>query len=69
MSFAYAAIIVFRAIIFGVSWPGYASSFTAIIFFGGLQLISLGIIGEYLGRVLEEQRKRPKYIISQKINF
>lgn len=44
---------------------GWASLFVAIVFFGGIQLLSLGILGEYIGRLFKETKKRPKYIISE----
>lgn len=49
--------------------PGLSSTILIITFFSGLQLIGLGILGEYIGRIHEEVKKRPKYIISKKINI
>jgi glycosyltransferase involved in cell wall biosynthesis len=69
ISFIRGVYIMVRTIVDGVDLPGYASLFTAIVFFGGIQLISLGIIGEYLGRILEETRKRPLCIIDETINL
>lgn len=69
VSFVYTAYIVLRTFIYGRDVPGYASLLVAVLFFGGLQLMALGVIGEYLGRVLEEVRERPLYIINEKINF
>ncbi|MDR1194884.1 MAG: glycosyltransferase family 2 protein [Endomicrobium sp.] len=69
ISFVYGGYIVFRTVIHGVDVPGYASTFIAVLFFGGVQLICLGVIGEYLGRLLEETRNRPLYIVGEKINF
>ncbi len=49
--------------------PGWASIFVAVLFIGGVQLICIGILGEYLGRVYEETKGRPLYIISELLNF
>ena len=47
---------------------GWAGLFTAIMFLGGIQLITIGIIGEYIGKIYQEVQKRPKYLIREKIN-
>jgi dolichol-phosphate mannosyltransferase len=49
--------------------PGWTSLFVAILFVGGVQLICLGILGEYLGRIYEEVKGRPLYVIDEEINF
>lgn len=49
--------------------PGWASIFVAILFIGGVQLMCVGILGEYLGRIYEEIKGRPLYIINEEINF
>ena len=46
--------------------PGWASLMTAIVFFGGIQLISIGILGEYIGRIYDEVKQRPLYIEDKK---
>ncbi len=63
----YVLISYFSAIISTV--PGWASMMIVIIFFSGIQLLSLGLIGVYLGRVFDEVKGRPDYIIDQKINM
>ncbi|MEZ4599304.1 MAG: glycosyltransferase family 2 protein [Syntrophotaleaceae bacterium] len=49
--------------------PGWASIFVAVLFLGGIQLIAIGILGEYLGRIYEEMKGRPIYITDEEINF
>ena len=65
----FALWIVLRTILFGVDVRGYPSLMVAILFLGGLQLLSLGILGEYVGRVLVEVKQRPIYVIRQKIGI
>lgn len=65
-SFIYAIFIMARTLILGIELPGYASLLVAILFLGGLQLIGLGILGEYLGRMFIEVKNRPIYIIRNK---
>ena len=60
-AFVYGAVIVVRTLVFGRDVPGYPSLMTVILLLGGLQLMALGIIGEYLGRVFNEQKGRPLY--------
>ncbi len=57
------AYYIIRKLIFGFSMPGFATIVVAIIFFGALQLLMLGIIGEYLGRTYQEVQQRPLYIV------
>lgn len=49
--------------------PGWASLLVAVIFFGGVQLLTIGVLGEYIGSIFDEIKSRPEYIISHKINF
>jgi polyisoprenyl-phosphate glycosyltransferase len=63
LSLFYASFLVIRTIFLGIDVPGYASLMVAILFLGGIQLITLGIIGEYLGRVYEEIKGRPLYLV------
>lgn len=63
LAFAYAAFIVGRTLVYGVDVPGYASLLTIVLLFGGMQLMGLGMLGEYLGRVYMEAKRRPVYII------
>jgi glycosyltransferase involved in cell wall biosynthesis len=63
LTFVYAAYIVIRTLVYGIDIPGYASLLVAILFFGCLQLISVGILGEYIGRIFIESKQRPTYIV------
>ena len=56
---------VFRVIFYGIDVPGYASLFFAVTFLGGLQLIGIGILGEYVGRTYVESKRRPVYLIKK----
>jgi polyisoprenyl-phosphate glycosyltransferase len=48
---------------------GWASTIISLIFFGGVQLVTIGVLGEYIGNMFEEVKNRPEYIVAQKINF
>lgn len=63
MTFVYAAYIVIRTLLTGVDVPGYASLLVAVLFVGSLQLISIGILGEYIGRIYIESKRRPPYLL------
>lgn len=63
LSLIYAAYIVLRTLIHGVDLPGYASILVAVLFVGSLQLMSIGMLGEYVGRTYIESKKRPIYLI------
>ncbi len=61
-------VIILQTLIYGKDVPGYASIITAILFMGGVQLISIGILSEYISKMYLEIKKRPKYIIKEKID-
>lgn len=65
-TFLYASFIVIRTLIYGIDIPGYASILVAILFFGSIQLISLGVIGEYIGRIYMETKHRPIYLVRKR---
>lgn len=62
-SFIYGSFIVGRTIIFGVDVPGYASLTSIVLFMSGLQMIGLGVLGEYVGRIYLEAKRRPPFIV------
>ena len=63
LGFIYMIIIIAKTLILGVDSPGYASMMVVTLFLGGLQLVFLGVIGEYLGRAFYESKHRPLYFI------
>jgi glycosyltransferase involved in cell wall biosynthesis len=63
----YAAYLVLRTFVRGGDVPGYPSLMVAILFFGGVQLLSLGVLGEYVGRILVETKHRPIYVVRETI--
>ena len=63
ISLLYAAVIVVNTIFNGVDLPGYASLIVAILFLGGIQLIGIGVLGEYIGRIYVDTKARPHYFI------
>ncbi|HLW62470.1 MAG TPA: glycosyltransferase family 2 protein [Flavobacterium sp.] len=67
ISFLYGIKIIVEKMFFGINASGYASLMVAILFFGGVQLIGIGVLGEYLGRTYLESKRRPKYIVKKKL--
>ena len=63
VAFGHAAVVIFKKLAYGDPVPGYPSLIVVILFLGGIQLISLGIIGEYLGRMFDESKHRPLYFV------
>ncbi|SFV62759.1 Glycosyltransferase [hydrothermal vent metagenome] len=63
LSFLFGVTIIIKTLIYGIDLPGYASMLTIILFLGGIQLMGIGILGEYLGRIYNEAKGRPIYII------
>jgi glycosyltransferase involved in cell wall biosynthesis len=64
---AYGIYFMVRSLIFGVDVPGFPSLIVSIMFFAGVQLISLGILGEYLARIYEEVKARPLYVVAEEV--
>ncbi len=69
LSFLFGLWILVRTLIWGTSIQGWASLIVSIYFMGGIILASLGVIGVYLGKVYQEAKGRPLYVIDQRINF
>ena len=65
LAFAYGVWVVMKALLFGDTVRGYPSLMAVILFLGGIQLLALGIIGEYLGRLFTEAKQRPLYLLDQ----
>jgi glycosyltransferase involved in cell wall biosynthesis len=68
LAFARGIFIVSHVLLFGRDVPGYASLITVMLFLGGIQLIGLGILGEYLGRLYCEVKRRPIYIVRHRFD-
>ena len=66
-SFIYGAWVLMKTLIFGDAVSGYPSMMVAILFIGGIQLITIGILGEYVGRIFTEVKGRPNFIIRQSL--
>jgi hypothetical protein len=65
IAFVYGNIILFKTLVFGRDLPGYASIMTSMLFLGGIQLIGIGVMGEYIGRIFLEAKRRPVYIVEE----
>ena len=68
-AFSIAAALYFalRTLLFGADVPGYPSLIVSVMFFSGVQLMSLGIIGEYIGRIFAEVKRRPLYVVADRV--
>jgi polyisoprenyl-phosphate glycosyltransferase len=69
VAIAYSAFIAADTMVFGNPVPGYASIIVSVLFLGGIQLISLGVLGEYVGRILTETKQRPLYVVRDTIGI
>jgi glycosyltransferase involved in cell wall biosynthesis len=69
VSLIYAIYFVTSTLIYGTDLPGFPSIIVAVMFLGGIQLLSIGILGEYIARIFTEVKHRPKYIIETKVGF
>ncbi|AOY94002.1 glycosyltransferase [Cupriavidus sp. USMAA2-4] len=68
LAFWYGLFIAARTLVLGVDVPGYASLLCVLLFFGGLQLIGVGVVGEYVGRIYYEAKGRPIYLVRQRFH-
>jgi len=69
ISLLYAIYIAIVTLIYGADLPGFPTLAVAIMFFGGIQLLSIGILGEYIARIFTEVKQRPRYLIQMKAGF
>ena len=68
-AFGYAMVVLVKTLVIGVDTPGFPSLIISVMFFSGVQLISLGVLGEYLGRVYDEVKARPLYLVAARIGL
>ena len=65
----YGAFLVVRTLMFGIDFPGYASLAAFVLFFGGINLLSVGVLGEYVARIFIEVKQRPLYLVREAVGF
>lgn len=68
LAFLYGIYLIIKTLVFGIDTPGYTSIMIAILFTSGVQLIGIGVLGEYMGRIFSESKRRPVYIIREIIS-
>ncbi|WP_242539715.1 glycosyltransferase [Trinickia mobilis] len=66
LAFCYGGLIVGRTILFGNPVPGYASLLSILLFMGGIELVGIGVVGEYVGRIYYETKERPVYLVRRR---
>ena len=68
-SFVYAAFVIVKTLVLGVDVPGYSSLIVIILFLGGVQLVVIGLMGEYIGRIYKEVKGRPIYVVDRTVGL
>lgn len=66
LALGYGAWVVVEYFVYGIAVPGYATLVVGMMFFSGIQLLSIGILAEYVGRIFEEVKQRPTYLVSER---
>ena len=69
VAFIYAAVILWRKFFLGIELRGWSTIVVIVLFLGGAQLLMLGILGEYIGRIFDEAKGRPNYILARSKNI
>ena len=69
VAFGYLGFVVYDTTVHGNPTPGWSSLICVSLFLGGIQLICLGVVGEYIGRIYSEVKQRPSYIVKHRLNF
>ncbi len=69
LSGLYGLFLIVRTMLFGIDLPGYVSLMVSGLFLSGIQLISLGVLGEYVGRIFTEVKGRPLFLVSERLGF
>lgn len=67
LAFVYGSYMIIGKLFFGNPVPGYPSLLVSILFLGGIQLIGIGVLGEYIGRIYMEAKRRPRYILKKQV--
>jgi glycosyltransferase involved in cell wall biosynthesis len=67
LAFSYMLVVLFKTLLYGDQVRGYPTLMITVLFLAGIQLISLGVIGEYLGRIYEEVKGRPLFLVREEI--